>query len=98
MQAEFRDLTMAKEFTWQTFTLIPKGKSRNFTRIRMVEVYWKTISSLLNSRLTAEITFHYVLHSFWEVRGMGTAKLKANLIQYLASMSEAVIFEIFLDI
>ena len=64
VQAAFRDGTLAEECTWQVVVLIPKGKSGNFRGIGLVEVIWKTMSSLLNFQVTEEIIFHDVLHSF----------------------------------
>ena len=83
---------------WQTFVLIPKGNNGNFRGIGLVEVIWKTMSSLLNHRLTAAITFHGVLYSFLVGYGMGTATLHNKLIQQLTAMREEVLFEVFLDL
>ena len=45
MQAAFRDGMLAKDFKWQTVVLIPKGTSRDFMSIGLVEVLWKTVAS-----------------------------------------------------
>ena len=47
----------------------------------MVELLWKAVTSLMNSRLAAIITFHDVLHGFQADHGTGTAALKAKLLQ-----------------
>ena len=44
----------------------------------MVEVLWKTVTSLLNHRLTTAINFHDVLHQFCTGRGTGNADLEAS--------------------
>ena len=63
-----------------------------------MEVIWSTVTSLLNCRLTEEITFHDVLHGFQAGCRTGTAALKANLLQYLTAMREVVLFKVFLDL
>ena len=63
-----------------------------------MEVIWKKMSSLLNRRLTAEITFHGVLHSLLVGYSMGTATINDKTIQQLMAMREEVLFEVFLDI
>ena len=98
MQEVLWDGILAKESIWQTVVLIPKGKSGDFRGIGLVEVLWKTMSSLLNRRLTAAITFHDVLHGFRAGCGMGTASLEAKLLQQLTAMTEVVLFEVLLDL
>ena len=82
---------------WKTVVLIPKGKG-DFRVIGLVEVLWKTITSLLNLPIAAAISFHDTLHGFWAGRGMGTANFEAKLLQQLTAMREAVLFNLFLDI
>ena len=53
---------------------------------------------LLNFRLTASITYHNPLHGFWVGRGTGTATLEVKLLQKVASMKEAALHAIFLDL
>ena len=64
----------------------------------MVEVIWKTMSSLLKFQLTAAVTFHDVLNGFREGHEMGTLTLKSKLLQQLTAMREAVLLEFFLDL
>ena len=63
IQAYFRDGTLAKDSTWYTVILIPKGK-RELRGIGLVKIIWKAVASLLNHRLTSAITFHNMLHWF----------------------------------
>ena len=44
------------------------------------------------------INIHNVLHGFRAVRGTGTAALEAKLLQHIAAMSEAVLFQVYLDL
>ena len=98
VQAEFRSRNMAEEKTWQTVVLISKGGRGDFWGIGLIEVLWKAATSLLNQRLTAAITFHDVLHGFWEGGGTGTAGIEANLLQHLTAIREALLFEVLLDL
>ena len=80
VQTAFREGDLAEESTWQAVVLIPKGK-KDYWGIGLVEVMWKVVVVVLNSRFTSSITYHDVLHGFWEVRGTGTTTLDAKLIQ-----------------
>ena len=81
---------------WQKVVLIPKGLSRDFRGVGLVELMCNTVTSLLNRRLTTEIKLHNVLHGFQAGRGTGTAALEANLLQQVSAMREAVFFKVFL--
>ena len=70
----------------------------DFRGIGLVEVLWKAMTSLLNCRFTAAISFHDTLHGFLEGRGTGTAVLEAKLLQQLNAMREALLLEVFLDL
>ena len=97
LQVAFRDGTLGKECTWHTVVLITKGK-RDFWGVGLVKVLWKAVASLLNHRITSDITYHNALHKFRAGRGTGTAAFKAKLFQQLMSMREAVLFDVFLDL
>ena len=86
VQVAFRDRTLAKESTWQGLILIPKGGSGELRSIGLVEVIWKDIAILLYQRLTAAITFHYVLYVFWEGCGTGTVAIEYKLFQKFMAM------------
>ena len=98
IKTAFWDGTLAKDFMWKTVVLIPKGGSSDFGRIGLAEVLWKTMTSLLNLRLAAAITFHDVMHRFRSGRGTGTVALKAKVLQQFMYMMEEVLFEFFLDL
>ena len=76
--------------------LIPKGDRRDFRGVGLVEVLCKIITGLLKQRFTLAIVFHDIIHGFQAGSGMGTASLKANLLQQLTAMRGAVLHEIFL--
>ena len=92
----FREGRLAEEATWKAVVLIPKG-NMDYRGIGLVEVMWKLVAAILNSRLTASITYHDFLHGFWAGCGIGTATLEAKLLQQLAALREEVLYVILLD-
>ena len=86
---------LAEDSTWQEVVLIPKGGG-DYRGIGLVEVLWKVVVVILNSRFITSIAFHNVLHHFREVRFTGNASLEAKLLQQLAAMMEEVLYVIFL--
>ena len=56
IQAAFREGDLAEECAWKTVVPIPKGNG-NFRGIGLVEILWKTVTGILNRRLTATIQF-----------------------------------------
>ena len=76
---------MAEDSTCQEVVLIPKG-GEYYRGIGLVEVLWKVVVVILNSRFITSIAFHNVLHGFRAGRSMGNASLEAKLLQQLTSM------------
>ena len=64
----------------------------------LVEVMWKAVAVILNSRFTACITYHRSLHGFWAGRGTGIATLKVKLLQQVSALKDAVLNEILLEL
>ena len=67
--------------------LLPKVNGK-FRVIGIVGLLFKTVSGVINFHIGRLINYQYVLHGFWLVQGMGTASLKANLIQNLMAISD----------
>ena len=59
---------------------------------------WKVVADILNSRLTAYITFHNFLHGFRAGCGTGTATIEAKLLHQLEVLRNEVLYVIFLDL
>ena len=59
--------------------LVPKGKKK-YRGIGLVEVMWKVVATILNSRFTVSITFHDFLHIFRACCGTGITTLESNLL------------------
>ena len=66
--------------------------------IGLVEVIWKAVAVIPNRLFTATITYHDSLHGFRAGCGTGTDTLKVKLLQKVASLREAVLHAIFLDL
>ena len=73
----------------------PKGNGE-FRSIGLVYVLWKTLLGFINWRIGAALHFHNVLHDFREGWEIGTAYLKAKILQQLMSMREEVLYDILL--
>ena len=71
--------------------LIPKGYSKDFGGIGIVQVLWKATTGIINQRLTLETLYHDTLYGLRMGRGTGTATLEAKLIQQLTAMRETFI-------
>ena len=61
----------------------------------MVEVLWKSISGIINLRLSSSVHIYDVLHGFHVGRGTGTATLEAKL---LIAIRVTVLHTIFINL
>ena len=96
IQAEFCEGHLTKDCAWKTTVLISKGNG-DFCGMRLVKLLWKTVTGILNCRLAATIQIKYTLHGFCMGTCIGTASLKAKLLQQLMALIKKVMYEIFLD-
>ena len=94
IQEAFRGGELAAPCAYQTVVMIPKGVGTDFMGISLVEVLWKTISGIINLRLSPFIEFHNTLHGFYSGRGTGTATLEEKFLQKLIAIREMVIHAI----
>ena len=78
--------------------LILKGGGGVYREISLVEMIWKAVAVILNCRFTIAITYHDSLHGFRSGCGTGTATLEVKLLQKVATLREAVLHAIFLDL
>ena len=97
VRADFGEVRLAEEATWQEGGLIPKGKG-DYRGIGLMVVVLKVVVVILHRCLTASITHPNFLHEFWAGRGTGNANLDAKLINQLVAMNEEVLNIIFLDL
>ena len=86
--------TLVEECAWKMVILITKG-SREFWEIGLMEVLWKMVTGILNQRFAMYIGFHGNLHGFREDWGTGTNSIESKLLQHIAAMREAFLYEIY---
>jgi retron-type reverse transcriptase len=77
--------------------LLPKAGDSSWG-IGLLEVIWKLLTSIIDGRLKAAISFHDALHGFRPGWGTTTAIIKAKLFQQLASIQQVPVFKILLDL
>ena len=64
----------------------------------MLETLWKVVETIIYTCLKAFINFHYVLHGFRAVRGMGKAILDLKPAQDLVSIDQDPLFLVLIDL
>ena len=77
--------------------LIPK-RGGGYCRIELMGVVWKTVVVIINRCLREATTLHGVINGLRAGHGIGTASIKAKLLQQFTSMREKVLYGIFLDL
>ena len=70
---------------WTLLVLIPKCNIVT-QGIELLEVVWKVVESVIDSRIKTAVRFNDVLRVFHEGRGMGTAIMEIKLAQDLESI------------
>ena len=73
------------ELSWTILVLIPKGIA-DTRGVGLIEVMWKVVYSIVDTRINTIVTFHDVLYGFCACRGTGTDIIEINMAQYLASI------------
>ena len=77
--------------------LIPKCTKYN-RGIGLLEILWKVVVALIDTRICVSLQFHEVLYGFRAGRGTGTAIMELNLSQDLARLDHDILFLVFLDL
>ena len=85
------------ELSWATMILLPKGDGQ-YRGIGLLEITWKLLSKIIDRRIRQHVTFHDAIHGFRAKRGCGTATIEAKLLQQLATVEQAALFKVFLDL
>jgi hypothetical protein len=87
---------MPPELPWSVLVAIPKS-SGGYRRIGLLEIIWKTISSIIDFRIKAKVQFHPALHGFRSGRVTGTASIELRLRIQLATIHQSPLYVLFLD-
>ena len=85
------------ELVWIVLVLISKGNA-DTRRIALLEVVWKVVEAVIDTRIKSVVQFHNVLQGFCTGRGIGTAIMDLRLTQELANVYHDPIFLVFLDL
>lgn len=97
VQHMFETGEIPQELSWSIMVLIPKANG-DMRGIGLLEIIWKTCSSIINSRLQDSIQFHEALHGFRKQRGTGTAILETKLLMQRAQIQGKPLYMVFLDL
>ena len=83
------------EMGYTVMVMIPKVNV-DTQGIRLIEVVWKVVDAVVDTRIKAEVQFHGVLHRSCPGRGTGTSIMELKLAQDLASVYQGPLFLVFL--
>jgi hypothetical protein len=97
IQHIFKSGNIPTELPWSVLVAIPKP-SRGFCEIGLLKVIWKTISSIIDSRIKEKVKFHPELHGFRPGRGTGSATIESKLCIQLATIHQIPLYAICLDL
>ena len=82
---------------WSILACIPKSDGGR-RGIGLLEIVWKVLEAIIDSRLKATITLHDAIHGFTAKRGTGTATTEVKLQMELAQIRQEPLFQVFLDL
>ena len=94
----FTDGTIPAGFCESILVLIPKAEQGQFRGIALLDIVYKVVASVINTRITAAVTFHDALHGSVKSRGTGTGIMEAKLLSQLRKTSDDPLFMVFLDL
>ena len=97
VQHMFTTGEIPEELMWSHLAILPKGGG-GFRGIGLLETLWKLVEIVIDNRVKAKVKLHDILHGFVSKRGTGTAILEAKLQQELASIEQAPLFSVFIDL
>jgi len=88
--------TIPQQMAWVIVVLLPKGGG-DYRGIGLLEPCWKVVEGVILNRWEV-IEIHDCLHGSVKGRGTGTAILECKLVQQLAYIEQAPLYEIFIDL
>ena len=63
-----------------------------------MEVFWKVMEAIIDTRIKKAVTFHDILHGFFAGRVTGSAIMELKLVQELESVYQYLPVLVFLDL
>ena len=94
----FEEEEIPQAFCHGILVLIRKSKPGDFCGIELLEILFKLVSSIINSRISAKVKFDDAIHGFRLSRGTSTAIMEAKLLAQLCCQSDEALFVVFLDL
>ena len=90
-------INISKDLVWTILIILPKVSvySRG---INLLEVLWKVVEAIIDTRIKIVGKFHGVLHGFHASRSTGMAIMELKMEQDLASIYQYPLFLEFLDL
>ena len=64
----------------------------------MLEVLWKVVEAIIDTRIKTVVTFHETLNGFRASRGMFMAMVEINMMQELESINHDLLLLVSLDL
>ena len=98
IQLAFTTGEVPKAFCRGILILIPKSNPGEFRGIALLEIIYKLVSSLINSRIQSAVTLDDALHGFRPHRGTGTAIMETKLLMQLHCRLDRPLFMVFIDL
>jgi hypothetical protein len=93
----FEEGIIPKAFKESILVMIPKEEQGQFRGIALLDVLYKVVSSIIDTRLRA-IEFHDALHGSVSGRGTGTAIMEAKLLCQLRCRMDEPIYVVYIDL
>ena len=75
------------ELVWTVLLMIPK-ENLDTWGIGLLEVVWKVVEAVTDTRIKSVVQFYDFLHGFLSGRGAGAAIMDIKLAQELASVDQ----------
>ena len=85
------------ELSWTILVFLPKCKVNN-RGIGTLEVLWKVVEAIIDTRIKTAVIFNDVLHGFRACRGTETAIVEIKMSRKLASINQDPLSLVFLDL
>ena len=82
---------------WNILVLIPKGRANTWV-IWMLEVLWKVVEAIIDTRIKMVVKFHDISNQFHSNRGTGTAIMDLNMAQEVESIHQGKMLLVILDL
>ena len=97
MQVTFQEGRLPEDMTYTTMVLLLNGGGY-FRDIRLVEMIWNVLTSIMNNCFRSAIMQNDSLHGFRQGRETRTSTLEENLAQQLVGICHKHLLQVFLDV